>query len=60
MCYLQMAQAKKRGFVDRMLGTYCSDYHTKHNNGTRMTNKIIRRRLKRMLFKEIKKENIAG
>lgn len=48
-----MARAKKRGFVNRILGTYCSDYANKRNRGTRITNKIIRRRLKRQLEKEI-------
>ena len=55
MCYFQVAQAKKRGFVSRMLGTYCSDYHNKHNNGTRRTNRIIRKRLKKQLLKEVEK-----
>ena len=55
MCYLLVARAKKRGFIERILGTrcFCSDYHNKHNNGTRITNKIIRRKLKKMLQKEI-------
>lgn len=54
MRYLQVARAKKRGFVDRILRTYCTDYGNSKNNGTRITNKIIRRRLKKQLQDELK------
>ena len=57
MCYLLVARAKKRGFVDRILKTYCTDYHSKNKKDSKITNKIIRRRLKYLLQKEIK-ENI--
>lgn len=50
-----MARAKKRNFISRMLGgRFCyTRLHNRHNNGTRETNRIIRRRLKNNLRKEI-------
>ena len=58
MCYLLVARAKKRGFVDRMLNAYCTDYHSKNKKDSKITNKIIRRRLKQLLFKEIKENEV--
>lgn len=50
-----MARAKKRRFISRMLGKgwIYTSFHNKHNNGTRETNRVIRRRLKEQLRKEI-------
>lgn len=55
MRYLLVARAKKRGFVERILGTrcYCSDFYSKNKKSSKITNKIIRRRLKHLLQKEI-------
>ena len=53
MRYLLVARAKKRGFVDRILKTYCTNYHSKNKKDSKITNKIIRRRLKYLLQKEI-------
>ena len=63
MCYLLVARAKKRGFVDRILKAYCTDYHSKNKKDSKITNRIIRKRLKYLLQKEIdeyKKNNIAS
>lgn len=54
-----MARAKKRGFVDRILKTYCTDYGNSKNNGTRITNRIIRQRLKKQLRKEIQDSELV-
>ena len=59
MRYLQVARAKKRGFVDRILRTYCTDYGNSKNNGTRITNRIIRQRLKKQLRKEIEDSELV-
>lgn len=46
-------KAKKRRFVNRFVKE-CTAYGGRNNRGSRITNRIIRRKLKELLKKEIK------
>ena len=48
-----MKRPKQRKFVNRFVGE-CTDYGNKKNRGRKLTNRIIRRKLKELLKKEIK------